>query len=255
MKIAVVLLVIAVSSCSGQLSGAGSVDDVPGLPGDVNIPDALNLCLIKTLKESSILLLRLAILICTYDQGKSQLNDDNWKSLYNSLEEVLKDTPCAISTILGDVDNLEALGKSTAEIVEFLVETFRPVLDSTGVSKLVMDTSCKLTEKLLKPDCFPLLLGGDVPQLLIDLKTQACKGSNKEVVIKDIIGILTRASCVLDGSVDLDIDAIANGITKAEDGSLIFGPNGTLLGDIIINVLCVAVEILLPLPLPETPAV
>ncbi|XP_072002176.1 ranaspumin-like isoform X8 [Engystomops pustulosus] len=171
MKIAVVLLVIAVSSCSGQLSGAGSVDDVPGLRGDGKIPDAFSPCLIQAIEESSTLHLRLAILMCTYDEGKSQLNDENWNSLYNSLEEVLKDKPCAISTILGDVDKLKALGKSTAEIVEYLVEPLRPVLDSTEVSKLVMDTAGKL---------------GDVPQLLIDLKTQACKGSNKEIVMKDL---------------------------------------------------------------------
>ncbi|XP_072002170.1 ranaspumin-like isoform X2 [Engystomops pustulosus] len=206
MKIAVVLLVIAVSSCSGQLSGAGSVDDVPGLRGDGKIPDAFSPCLIQAIEESSTLHLRLAILMCTYDEGKSQLNDENWNSLYNSLEEVLKDKPCAISTILGDVDKLKALGKSTAEIVEYLVEPLRPVLDSTEVSKLVMDTAGKLTKKMLKPECLPLLIGGDVPQLLIDLKTQACKGSNKEIVMKDL-SILEKALCVLDDIADLDINA------------------------------------------------
>lgn len=267
MKIAIVFLVVAVSSCNG-LGGLGvdviKVDDVakpdgvPEVPDvsnvDVNavdlppLPDLLNACLIKALTGSQELLLRLALLICTYENGVDKLNDDNWDAVYESLKQVLGKTGCVVSDALG-IENLEKLGTSTATILEKLVKLLRPLLDESGLSEAAFKALCELTKKMLKPTCLPLLIGGDVPKLLIDLKTQACPGINREIFYDDLYSILDRLRCLLSDE-SLDLDEVINNISTDDTGDLVYSGPAKPVGDIIVNVICALVEIILPNPLP-----
>ncbi|XP_066445913.1 ranaspumin-like [Eleutherodactylus coqui] len=242
MKTIVVLLVVAVSSCSAI--GALGVD-VAGV-GIPPLPDVLNNCLINDLKESSLLLIRLAALICTYDTGVGKLNDQQWEDLLTSTSNVLRETTCLAADILG-IDVLKTAGKTTAEIVKYLVTLLRPVVEMSGLPEVVFEATCKLTEKFFKPTCLPLLIGGDLPKLIIDLKLQACPNKDASIFMEDLKRVLQRLSCLFGEGplVDVQLDDIANALTTIDPGTLTSSKPETLVLRLVMEVMCTLVDIVL----------
>ncbi|CAJ0946210.1 unnamed protein product, partial [Ranitomeya imitator] len=146
------------------------------------------------------------------------LNDENWKALYQELEDVLKENTCTVSDVLG-IDALENLAEPVAITVSKIVEILRPILtyidenniyfytdntlmpmsrddpnalEKSGLDKPAFSALCGLTKKLLAPQCLPYIVGADIPKLIIDLKTQACPGHNKDIVLEDLKNIVRQ---------------------------------------------------------------
>ncbi|XP_056430941.1 mucin-2-like isoform X2 [Hyla sarda] len=221
------------------------VQDAPGLgvrekEDSPSVSSPWNICMINALKDSQELLLQLATLMCTYEKGMEKLNSNNWESFYQTFKEILEHLVCEFPPIVEDTTS------TTSNVTLELLKTLRPVLDKSGLSELAFATLCKVTEKFLEPTCLPLLLGGDVPLLLIDLATQACPGINKKVAYDDLLSIVKRTSCLLTDA-PLDLDELVKDISQKNDvGDLIFSGSAEPIGDLIVNVLCVAAKILLP---------
>ncbi|XP_073400799.1 ranaspumin-like isoform X2 [Dendrobates tinctorius] len=258
MKVAVAFLVLAVSSCSdalgvvgvgGNLRDLGEIGDLP------NIADLLNTCLIEALTKSQLLLLRLAMIICKHDillqelnnDQIDNLNDENWKALYQELKEVLEKITCAASNIL-DIDALENLAEPVAITVSNLLETLRLILEKSGFDEPALKALCALTKKFLAPNCLPSLVGGDIPKLIIDLKTQACPGYNKDIVLEDLKNIVERVSCLLaDGPLKgAALDEVVQSITQDTIGLVADSKAAEPVVNIIVDVLCGLVDLILP---------
>ncbi|KAM4036267.1 ranaspumin-like isoform 2-T2 [Anomaloglossus baeobatrachus] len=258
MKIVAVFLVLAVSSCSDALAVVGGVSNLGvGGVGDLPNPlDLLNTCLIKALTNSQLLLLRLATIICKHDiqlaklnnELTDNLNDENWKALHEELKEVLKEITCAASNILG-ISALENLGEPAADTVSILLEMLRPIVNS-GLGDTALDALCTLTKKFLAPNCLPYLVGVDIPKFVIDLKTQACLGYNKDIVLEDLKNIVQRVSCLLtDGPLEVvALDEVVGSIIQDKNGLVALSEVAKPIVNIITEVLCALVEIILPTP-------
>ncbi|XP_077325932.1 uncharacterized protein LOC143960856 isoform X3 [Lithobates pipiens] len=178
--------------------------DVPVAPEAPTVPELPSSCIIEALTHSSELLLRTGVLVCQYDQGLgTKLNDDNFEAFYKALQEDLKDTLCAVDDVLKTHDTLQQLGTPTSEIVKTLVESLRPILDKSGLSKPLMETLCGSIAPALTPDCLPALLASDLVKLILDMKLQACQGQNEQLFYEDITAILERLSCLLKSSSEL----------------------------------------------------
>ncbi|XP_073476650.1 uncharacterized protein [Aquarana catesbeiana] len=171
---------------------------VPEVPEAPTVPKLPSLCIIKSLTSSSELLLRIGILVCQYDQGlETKLNEDNFEALYKSLKVSMTNTLCAVDDVLKTHDKLQQLGTPTSEIVKTLVESLRPILDESGLSKPLMKTLCGSIAPALTPDCLPALLTSDPVKLILDMKLQACKGQNEQLFYEDAVAILQRLGCLL----------------------------------------------------------
>ncbi|XP_077117277.1 ranaspumin-like [Ranitomeya variabilis] len=258
MRIAVVFLVLAVSSCSdalGVVGVGGILGDLGGIGDLPNPVDLLNLCLIKALTNSQLLLLRLAIIICKNDillqelnnEQIDNLNDENWKALYQELEEVLEETTCTVSDILG-IDALENLAEPVAITLSKILEILRPILEKSGLDKPAFSALCGLTKKLLAPECLPYIVGADIPKLVIDLKTQACPGHNKDIVLEDLKNIVKRVFCLVTDRPlsDSDLDDVVRSITQDTIGLVTVNGAAKPIVNIIVDVLCSLVNLILP---------
>ncbi|KAM5170959.1 uncharacterized protein ACMZJ9_003760 isoform 2-T2 [Mantella aurantiaca] len=186
----------------GSLSSVPSADltenSIPEIPAVDGLPELPSMCLIKTLTSSSDLLLRTGILICLYDQGGgTTLNGDNFEVMYTALKDTLTCTLCVVDDVLKTGDTLKQLGTPTSELVKFLVEALRPIIDKAGLSPPIMKILCKLLLPALTPNCLPALVAEDLVKLLIDMKLQACTGQNEQVFYEDVAAVLKRLNCLL----------------------------------------------------------
>ncbi|XP_075199519.1 ranaspumin-like [Anomaloglossus baeobatrachus] len=166
------------------------------------------------------------------------LNDENWKALHEELKEVLKEITCAASNILG-ISALENLGEPAADTVSILLEMLRPIVNS-GLGDTALDALCTLTKKFLAPNCLPYLVGVDIPKFVIDLKTQACLGYNKDIVLEDLKNIVQRVSCLLtDGPLEVvALDEVVGSIIQDKNGLVALSEVAKPIVNIITEVLC-----------------
>ncbi|KAM3924836.1 ranaspumin-like [Leptodactylus fuscus] len=117
---------------------------------DIDLKNINISCLSKLLqKDVSSLLVKLQNLLCLFQQGKDQHNEELYKDFLKQLNIVLKDVGCSLDEVLQTKNFLEQITDNAGKIADRLVFEILKIADDLEITGQLLGVVCKILGKPL----------------------------------------------------------------------------------------------------------